>query len=415
MKPPLISCLDISRGDRLVPPPGNAVMWSGLKRKHGSAFRRGKHRMKFGFSSEQEEFRSNLRRLLANRSPTKEVRRLMETDEGYEPGGWRAINAELGLTAIRIPEVYGGYGFGFGEQCIVLEEMGRALVCAPYFATAVLAAGAILNAGTETEKAALLPGIAAGETNATLAWVEDNGFWDAAGTALAATDAGGRIVLNGHKTYVIDGHTADLIVVLARAPQGLSLFTVDGKAAGLTRRSLKSMDPTRKFARLEFDGVSATPLGPAGGAAGPFTRTMVEASVCLANEMVGGADRLREDALAYAMMRMQFGKSIASFQSMKHKQADMLLEVELAKSAAYYAAASLDDGDGDAVANAHLAKASASDTYMQTAIHAVQIHGGIGFTWDNDTHLWFKRAKSSEVLLGDAGYHRELMMQNWAA
>ena len=128
-----------------------------------------------------------------------------------------------------------------------------------------------------------------------------------------------------------------------------------------------------------------------------------------------GADRLREDALAYAMMRMQFGKPIASFQSMKHKQADMLLEVELAKSAAYYAAASLDDGDEDALANAHLAKACASDAYMQTAIHAVQIHGGIGFTWDNDTHLWFKRAKSSEVLLGDANYHRELMLQNWPA
>jgi len=142
-------------------------------------------------------------------------------------------------------------------------------------------------------------------------------------------------------------------------------------------------------------------------------RTMVEAAVCLANEMVGGADRLREDALAYAMMRMQFGKPIASFQSMKHKQADMLLEVELAKSAAYYAAASLDDGDSEAVANAHLAKACAGDTYVQTAIHAVQIHGGIGFTWDNDTHLWFKRAKSSEMLLGDANYHRELMLQNW--
>jgi|SRR5579862_1105411 len=371
--------------------------------------------MKFGFSGEQEEFRSNLRRLLASRSPTKEVRRLMETEAGYEPGGWRAINAELGLTAVRIPEAYGGYGFGFGEQCIVLEEMGRVLLCAPFFATAVLAAGAILNAGTEAQKAALLPGIAAGDTTATLAWVEDNGNWDAEGTALAASETAGGTVLNGHKTYVVDGHTADLIVVLARAPQGLSLFTVNGTADGLTRRSLKSMDPTRKFARLEFNGVAATPLGTVGGGAAPFARTMVEAAVCLANEMVGGADRLREDALAYAMMRMQFGKPIASFQSMKHKQADMLLEVELAKSAAYYAAASLDEGDADAVANAHLAKACASDTYMQTAIHAVQIHGGIGFTWDNDTHLWFKRAKSSEVLLGDASHHRELMMRHWPA
>jgi alkylation response protein AidB-like acyl-CoA dehydrogenase len=175
------------------------------------------------------------------------------------------------------------------------------------------------------------------------------------------------------------------------------------------------MDPTRKLARLEFDGVAARPLSTPGGAADPFARPMVEVAVCLANEMVGGADRLREDALAYAMMRMQFGKSIASFQSMKHKHADMLLDVELAKSAAYYAAAALDDGEDDVAANAHLAKALASEAYMQTAIHAVQIHGGIGFTWDNDTHLWFKRAKSSEVLLGDAGYHRELMLQNWAA
>jgi alkylation response protein AidB-like acyl-CoA dehydrogenase len=371
--------------------------------------------VKFSFSSEQEEFRSNLRRLLADRSPTKEVRRLMETDQGYERDSWRAINAALGLTAIRIPEAYGGYGFSFGDQCIVLEEMGRVLVCAPYFATAVLAAGAVMNAGTEAEKQALLPGIAAGETTATLAWVEDNGRWDAESTALTAAAESGEIVLNGHKSYVVDGHSADLIVVLARASQGLSLFTVDGNAPGLTRHLLKSMDPTRKFARLEFNRVAARPLGTAGGAAAPFARTMVEGAVCLANEMVGGADRLREDALAYAMMRMQFGKPIASFQSMKHKQADMLLEVELAKSAAYYAAASLDEGDDDAVANAHLAKALASDAYVQTAIHAVQIHGGIGFTWDNDTHLWFKRAKSSEVLLGDANYHRELMLQNWPA
>jgi alkylation response protein AidB-like acyl-CoA dehydrogenase len=161
--------------------------------------------------------------------------------------------------------------------------------------------------------------------------------------------------------------------------------------------------------------VAARPLGATGQAAAPFERTLIEATACLANEMVGGADRLREDALAYAMMRMQFGKPIASFQSMKHKHADMLLDVELAKSAAYSAAASLDEGDADLAASVHLAKALASDAYIQTAIHAVQIHGGIGFTWDNDTHLWFKRAKSSEVLLGDAAYHRELMLQNWAA
>ena len=376
--------------------------------------------MKFNFSGEQDEFRSNLRRFLAERSPTKEVRRLMETDTGWDRDGWRKINVELGLTAVRIPEAYGGHGFGFGELGIVLEEMGRALLCAPYFATTVLAAGAILNAGTEAEKQALLPGIASGDTVATLACAEDDGRWDAGATALVATPSGGGYRLDGHKSFVLDGHTADLIVVLARAPgsageAGLSFFTVPGNATGLTRRLLKTMDPTRKLARLEFHSVEATLLGTAGAAAAPFDKTMTEAAICLANEMVGGAERLREDALAYAKMRMQFGRAIASFQSLKHKAADMLLEVELAKSAAYYAASALDDGDNDVAAIASLTKACASDTYLQTAIHAIQIHGGIGFTWDNDTHLWFKRAKSSEVLFGDASHHREQMMRHWAA
>ena len=376
--------------------------------------------MKFSFSGEQEEFRSNLRRLLADRSSTKEVRRLMETEAGWERDGWRRINDDLGLTALRIPEAYGGHGFGFGELGIVLEEMGRVLLCAPYFATTVLATGAILNAGTEAEKQALLPDIAAGAVIATVAGAEDGGQWDAASTKLIATPAEGGFRLDGHKSFVLDGHTADLIVVLARAPgsageTGLSLFTVPGGASGLARRALNTMDPTRKMARLEFNGVPARLLGTEGAAALPFAKTMTEAAICLANEMVGGAARLREDALAYSLMRMQFGKPIASFQSMKHKAADMLLEVELAKSAAYFAAAALDDGDADIAATASLAKACASDTYLQTAIHAIQIHGGIGFTWDNDTHLWFKRAKASEVLFGDAHYHREQMMRHWAA
>jgi alkylation response protein AidB-like acyl-CoA dehydrogenase len=376
--------------------------------------------MKFSFSSEQEEFRSNLRRFLGERSPTKEVRRLMATDAGFEAAAWRKLNSELGLTAVRIPEAYGGQGFGFGELCIVLEEMGRSLLCAPFFSTAVLATGAILNAGTEAEKQALLPGIAAGDTVATLAWVEQPSRWDAAATTLTAKPSGSGYVLDGFKSYVLDGHTADLIVVLARAPgssgdKGLSLFTVKGDAKGLSRKLLKTMDETRKLARLDFKGVEATLLGEAGAAAAPFARTMVEAAVCLANEMAGVSDRLREDSLEYAKMRMQFGRAIASFQSMKHKHADMLVDVELAKSAAYYAAAALDEGDDDVVAVASLAKAAASDAALQTAVHAIQIHGGIGFTWDNDTHLWFKRAKSSEVLLGDAHHHREQMMQHWAA
>ncbi|MFZ9406442.1 MAG: acyl-CoA dehydrogenase family protein [Burkholderiaceae bacterium] len=374
--------------------------------------------MKFSFTAEQDEFRAAVRRYLADRSPTTEVRRLMATEAGFDRAAWQAMNAELGLCAVRIPEAHGGHGFGFTEHCIVLEEMGRALFCAPYFASTVLAAGALLHGANEDEQAAYLPGIASGETIATLAAAEDSGRWDAASVTLAAQRQAEGWRLNGHKSFVLDGHTADLILVLARAPgstglQGLSLFAVQSDAPGLQRRALATMDATRKLARLTFESTPAQLLGTEGAAASAFERVMIEAAVCLANEMVGGASRLREDALEYAKMRVQFGKSIASFQSMKHKQADMLLEVELAKSAAYYAAGALDEGDADAVAVASLAKAGASDTYLQTAVHAIQIHGGIGFTWDQDTHLWFKRAKSSEVLFGDAHEHRERMMAYW--
>ncbi len=375
--------------------------------------------MKFSFSAEQDEFRGNLRRLLAERVPTKEVRRLMESATGWEREGWRQLDTALGLSAIAIPEENGGYGFGFAELCIVLEEFGRALIPAPYLATA-LAARAILHGGSDADRASLLPGIATGATIATLASAEDSGSWEAAATTLTATPSGDGFRLDGHKSFVMDGASADLILLLARAPgstgeAGLSLFAVDAAAAGLTRTPLPVMDPTRRLARLTFAAVPARLIGTEGAAAAPYRRTMMEAAAALANEMVGGAERLREDALAYAMMRMQFGRTIASFQSMKHKQAEMLLEVELAKSAAYFAAAAIDEGDEDAEAVASLAKAGAADAYVQTAIHAIQIHGGIGFTWDNDTHLWFKRAKSSEVLFGDGQHHREIMVRNWAA
>ncbi len=373
--------------------------------------------MRFSFTPEQEEFRAGLRRALEARSPTKEVRRLMATEAGWERDGWQRLNSELGLTAIQIPEEYGGQGFGFGELGIVLEEMGRSLLCAPFLSTA-LAAMAIQNAGSEEQKRALLPALADGSRTATLAVTEDNGRNDAAGIAMTATQSGGVWRLVGTKSFVLDGHTADLIVVLARlagtrGDSGLAFFTVAGDAAGLDRRRLDTMDETRKLARLQFASVEASPLGEPGKAAAAFDRTMQQAVICLANEMVGGADRLRQDALDYTKMRMQFGRSIASFQVTKHKAADMLVDVEMAKSAAYYAAAALDEGDDDLPALAALAKAAASEAYLQTAIHAVQMHGGIGFTWDNDTHLWFKRAKSSEILFGDANWHREQMMRHW--
>jgi alkylation response protein AidB-like acyl-CoA dehydrogenase len=374
--------------------------------------------MQFSFTSEQEEFRSVLRRFLEDKSPATAVRRLMETETGWDRAAWVDLNQQLGLAAIHIPEVYGGQGFSFVELGIVLEEMGRALLCAPYFASTVLAATAIVNAGAEAQKRELLPAIADGSCIATLAFTEPNGRWDSTGVETTAVQVGGRFRLDGVKSFVVDGHSADLIVVLARRPgsvgdDGLSFFTVAGDAAGLSRRALKVMDPTRKQARLEFRSVEAVLLGEEGGGAAPFAKTMVQAAACLANEMVGGAERLRLSALEYANLRVQFGRTIGSFQSMKHKQADMLVDVELAKSAAYAAASAAAEDDPDLPAIASLAKAAASEAYMQTAISTIQIHGGIGFTWDNDTHLWFKRAKSSEVFLGDPTWHRELMMRAW--
>ena len=374
--------------------------------------------MQFSFTSEQEEFRSVLRRFLEEKSPPIVVRRLMETEIGWDRGGWADINQQLGLSAIHIPEAYGGQGFSFVELGIVLEEMGRALLCAPYFASTVLAATAILNSGTEAQKRELLPPIAAGETIATLAFTEPNGRWDVGGVEVTATRERGAYRLDGVKSFVLDGQSADQIVVLARragssGEDGLSLFNLRGDATGLRRRALKAMDPTRKLARLEFRSVRAELLGEEAAAAAPFARTMAEAAACLASEMAGGAEKLRQSALDYANLRVQFGRTIASFQSMKHKHAEMLVDVELAKSAAYGAASAAAENDPDLPALASLAKATASEAYVQTAIHTVQIHGGIGFTWDNDTHLWFKRAKSSEVFLGDPTYHREQMMQAW--
>jgi alkylation response protein AidB-like acyl-CoA dehydrogenase len=374
--------------------------------------------MKFSFTDEQEQIRAMVRRFLAEQSPTTEIRRLMATDNGWERAGWQRLSSELGLTSVHIPEAYGGQGLGFVELAIVLEEMGRALLCAPYFASVVLAANAILNAGSEDQKHELLPGIAAGETVATLAFTENSGLWDSTRVALTATPAGGSYRLSGVKSFVLDGHTADLIIVLARAPgssgdSGLSFFSVRGDAAGLDRRLLKSVDSTRKLARLTFNDVRGELLGDLGAAAAPFARTLDQAAVCLANEMVGGADQLRQSALDYVMMRVQFGRPIASFQAIKHKCADMLVDVELAKSAAYYAAEAAAESDPELPALASLAKACAADAFMQTARETIQLHGGIGFTWDNDTHLWFKRAKSSEVFLGSPSYHRELLMQRW--
>ena len=372
--------------------------------------------MNFAFSEEQDQLRDAVRKFLEAKSPETEVRRLMETTEGYDTAVWSQMANELGLQSLHIPEAYGGQGFSWVELGIVLEEQGRALLCAPYFSTVVLAANAILNAGTEDQKAALLPGIASGETIATLAFTEPSGKWDAAGITLEATPSGDGATLTGTKMFVLDGHVANLIVVVARAAgstgeDGISFYTVDGDAAGLTRTALATMDQTRKQAKLEFDGVQATLLGTAGAGWAALSKTLDQASVGLCNEMVGGAAYVLEESVQYAKDRVQFGRPIGSVQAIKHKCADMLLETESAKSAAYYAAWAAAEDNDELPVVASLAKAYCSDAYFHSAAENIQIHGGIGFTWEHDAHLYFKRAKSSEILLGDATYHRELLAQ----
>jgi alkylation response protein AidB-like acyl-CoA dehydrogenase len=370
----------------------------------------------FSFSDEQDEFRSVIRRFLEDRSPPTEVRRLMETPEGCDPAVWRQLSEELGLPAVHIPEEYGGQGFSFVELGIALEETGRALLCAPYFASTALAANAILCAATETRKKELLPGLASGETIATLAVNEPAGRWDAASISTTARPENGGFALDGVKTYVLDGCTADLIVVVARSPgsqdeDGLSFFTVPGDASGLERRALRTLDTTRKQAELRFSGVRAELLGELDAGAPALTRTLDLAAIALANEMVGGAQRVLEMSVDYAKTRVQFGRPIGSFQAIKHKCADMLLDVELAKSAAYYAAAAAAEDDDELPVLAALAQSLAADAYRRVAAENIQIHGGIGFTWEHDAHLYFKRAKSSEVFLGDPAHHRELLAQ----
>jgi alkylation response protein AidB-like acyl-CoA dehydrogenase len=372
--------------------------------------------MRITHSDEQEEFRRVVRRFLEDHSPPADVRRLMETPEGFDREVWRHLCDQLGLPAVHIPEEYGGQGFGFVELGIVLEEMGRALLCAPYFASAVLTATAILEGATPTHKKELLPLLASGESIGALAVTEPNGRWDAAGIETTARPNDGAFLLDGVKSYVLDGQTADLLLVAAREPgssgeTGLSLFAVASDADGLLRRPLATADATRKQSRLEFSGVRAELVGEQGSAGPALARTFDLAAIALANECVGGAQRVLEESVEYAKTRVQFGRPIGSFQAIKHRCADMLLDVELARSAAHYAAAAVAEGNDEVPALASLAKAFACDAYVRAASENIQIHGGVGFTWEHDAHLYFKRAKSAEVFLGDPAHHRELLAQ----
>jgi alkylation response protein AidB-like acyl-CoA dehydrogenase len=365
----------------------------------------------FAFSAEQDGFRDMVRRFVETHSPEAAVREQMETERGFDPAVWSRMAEQLGLQGLIVPEALGGQGFGHVELGIVLEEMGRSLLCAPYFSTVVLAVNALLQSGDADAQAALLPGIASGETIATLAFAEPNGRWDEAGVEATARRDGGVWRIDGTKLYVLDGHTADVVLVAARTGAGPSLFRVAGDAAGLVRTPLVTLDATRKQARLDFADVAATLVGAEGDGWRVLSAVLDLAAVALTAEQVGGAQRCLDMSVAYAKDRVQFGRPIGSFQAIKHKCADMLLEVESARSAAHYAGWCAAERSDELPAVASLAKAYCSDAYLHVASQNIQIHGGIGFTWEHPAHLYYRRAKSSDLIFGDATYHRELVAQ----
>ena len=369
--------------------------------------------MNFAFTEEQQDLRAAARAFLAEASSSERVRAAMASDLGYDPEVWKRIGSELGWPAAIVPEDCGGLGLGAVELSALAEAMGEALLCSPFFATVCLAAQAVLAAGTAEQRQRWLAPIAEGQVRAALATAEPGLAHDA--VALEARREGDGYRLDGAKRYAIDGASADWLVVSARAPgtrgdDGISLFAVPGDSEGLERRALPTMDQTRRQADLRFTGVrvaGSERLGEEGAGAAPLRRALDLGAIALAAESVGGAQRCLDLSVAYAKEREQFGRPIGSFQAIKHKCADMMVKVETARSAAYYAAcAAAEDAPNLSVA-ASLAKSYCSEAYYHCAAETIQIFGGVGFTWEYDPHLYFKRARASESLLGTPAWHRE--------
>jgi alkylation response protein AidB-like acyl-CoA dehydrogenase len=373
--------------------------------------------MDFGFSEEQEMLRQSVREFLSAECPMTYVRQMMEDERGYAEEQWKKM-AELGWTGLVIPEPYGGAGLNMVDMVVVLEEMGKVVMPGPFFASVILGGLAIDLGGSDTQKRRYLPDLAAGKIKATLAQVEESGRWDAEGIALPAKPAGGGFTVSGTKLFAHDAHNADLLIVPVRTggtgTDGVTMLIVDAKAKGVSVRVLKTMDQTRKLCEVTFDNVAVgkdAVLGELGKGWALLDRLVDRAKVALCAEMCGGAQKVLDMSVEYAKVREQFGKPIGSFQAIQHKCANMMVQVESAKSATYYAAWAVANHVAEAHLAACMAKAYTSDAYRFVAAEGIQIHGGIGFTWEHDMHLYFKRAKGSEVTFGDATWNRELVAQ----
>ena len=360
--------------------------------------------MEIGLNEDQRSFADVVERFMADKSPPSEVRKLMATDTGFDPAVWQQLNSGLGLSGVHIPEAYGGSGFGPVELGIVTEAMGRYLYCGPFFASSVMAGYGLLFGGTEAAKQRFLPGIAAGSSLATLV-IDDLNTPEKVGDRIAFDGA----VLSGRAPLVVDGQNAEWLFVIARSESGFGLYALQRESAGLEITPVESLDATRKLASIGFQQAPAEQIGELGSIA--LGNLWDHICVALCHEMIGGAQRLFETTVDYTKVRYQFGRPIGAFQALKHRCADLLMELEFAKAATHHGAQCLAAGNGDPCA-ASMAKAMASDTYIEAARTAIQLRGGIGFTWEEDTHLWFKRAKSSEVFMGSPHLHRERMMNS---
>jgi alkylation response protein AidB-like acyl-CoA dehydrogenase len=374
--------------------------------------------MNFGFNDEQELLRSTARKFFENECGSDTVRRLMETPEGISPDLWTKL-AEQGWLGLVYPEAYDGMGLGLVDLVVLMEEMGRAVVPGPYFSAVLLGGLAILEAGGEAQKKEWLPKIAAGDRRVALAWMEPSAQLGPAGVTLTAVEKGGGYTLSGTKLFVHDAHTADALVVAARTrpgagADGVSLFLLPKGTRGLEITLLPTMDQTRKLCEVSLSDVSVGAdalLGAAGAGWAPLSRVLDRATVALCAEMCGGAQKVLDMTVEYAKIRQAFGRPIGSYQGVKHRAADMLVDVENSKSITYYAAWALDEGAAEAPLAVSMAKAYVSDAYRRVAAAGIQLHGGIGFTWEHDLHLYFKRAKGSEFTFGDATHHRERVAQ----
>jgi alkylation response protein AidB-like acyl-CoA dehydrogenase len=365
--------------------------------------------MSVGDSQEHDELREVVREFLRQRSPSGAVRRLIEAGEGRDDAVWAMLTGQLGLSGIAVPARYGGAGYGPVELGIVLEEMGRALLVAPYFSTVVLAGQALAASGDEDAMARWLPGIADGSLTAALAVAEESGSWDLADIAAAAQPAGDGWTVSGGKLYVVDGHTADLLLVVARVSGENGehgVFAVEGDDPGVERGRLDALDLTRPLASVILRDARAVRVGAGRDTAAWLSEVTDLVLAALAAEQLGGADRCLELSVEYAKVREQFGRPIGSFQAIKHKCATLLLEVESGRSAVSQAAAAIAAGEPDASLAATLAYVHCSAAFTHAAKECIQIHGGIGYTWEHDAHLYLRRAKSSELFLGPPARQR---------